>query len=150
MTESNGGSATSAPHKPDWSGERDDAASAPVGNGGILERHLRDRARARHAGPRGPTPARDPAPGDFDAPSSPGIPLPKALTDFLVHTAFLGIDTTAKLSKPILGPGLELTQHTLLPQIILPLFREIAEEYLPVRVQNWMKVVPTSLKHTRT
>jgi hypothetical protein len=91
-------------------------------------------------------PARTAAPREGDAPSSSGLPLPNALTDLLLQAAFLGIDTTAKLSKPTLA----LTKNTLLPQIILPLLREIVEEYAPVRLQAWMKVVPTSLENTQT
>jgi hypothetical protein len=75
--------------------------------------------------------------------SSSSAPLPKALTDLLLQTAILGIDTTAKLSKPTL----ELTKNTLLPQIILPLLRELWETYAPDRLQTWMKVVPSSLKN---
>jgi hypothetical protein len=70
-------------------------------------------------------------------------PLPKALTDLLLQTAMLGIDTTAKLSKPTLA----LTKNTLLPQIILPLLSELWETYAPDRLQTWMKVVPSSLRN---
>jgi len=70
-------------------------------------------------------------------------PLPKALTDLLLQTAILGIDTTAKLSKPTLA----LTKNTLLPQIILPLLSELWETYAPDRLQTWMKVLPSSLKN---
>lgn len=70
-------------------------------------------------------------------------PLPKALTDLLLHTAIFGIDTTAKLSKPTLA----LTKNTLLPQIILPLLTELWETYAPDRLQTWMKVLPSSLKN---
>eukprot|EP00984_Skeletonema_dohrnii_P030836 scaffold22661_cov157-Skeletonema_dohrnii-CCMP3373.AAC.6 len=70
-------------------------------------------------------------------------PLPKALTDLLLQTAILGIDTTAKLSKPTLA----LTKNTLLPQIILPLLTELWETYAPDRLQTWMKVLPSSLKN---
>ena len=72
-----------------------------------------------------------------------GIPLPKALTDLLLQTAIFGIDTTAKLSKPTL----QLTKDTLLPQIFIPLFREVFEQYVPYRLQHWMKVVPTYIKN---
>mmetsp|Transcript_18379 Transcript_18379/g.30121 ORF Transcript_18379/g.30121 Transcript_18379/m.30121 type:complete len:759 (+) Transcript_18379:123-2399(+) len=70
-------------------------------------------------------------------------PLPKALTELLLQTAILGIDTTAKLSKPTLA----LTKNTLLPQIILPLLTELWETYAPDRLQTWMKVLPSSLKN---
>ncbi len=70
-------------------------------------------------------------------------PLPKALTDLLLQTAILGIDTTAKLSRPTLA----LTKNTLLPQIILPLLTELWETYAPDRLQTWMKVLPSSLKN---
>ena len=69
------------------------------------------------------------------------LPLPKALTDILLQTAMLGVGTTAKLSKPTL----EIAKNTLLPQLIIPLFKEIWEEYAPARIQTWLKVVPTSL-----
>ena len=70
-------------------------------------------------------------------------PIPKALTDLLLQTAILGIDTTAKLSRPTLA----LTKNTLLPQIILPLLRELWETYAPDRLQTWMKVLPSSVKN---
>ena len=69
--------------------------------------------------------------------------LPNALQSLLLQTAMLGIDTTAKLSKPTL----ELTKNMLLPQLIIPLFQEVWEQYMPTRVRTWMKVVPTSLKN---
>ncbi|KAL9180193.1 hypothetical protein ACHAXT_008163 [Thalassiosira profunda] len=65
------------------------------------------------------------------------------LVDLLLQTAMLGIDTTAKLSRPTL----ELTKNTLLPQLIVPLVQEVWEQYVPDRAQTWMKVVPTSLKN---
>jgi len=83
---------------------------------------------------------------DNGASSAPTLPLPKVLTDILLQTALLGIDTTAKLSKPTI----ELTKNTLLPQIIIPLLEEIWELYTPIRLQTWMKVVPTSLKNVGT
>mmetsp|Transcript_35957 Transcript_35957/g.58623 ORF Transcript_35957/g.58623 Transcript_35957/m.58623 type:complete len:644 (+) Transcript_35957:393-2324(+) len=78
-----------------------------------------------------------------DDASATTLPLPKVLTDLLLQTALLGIDTTAKLSKPTL----ELTKNTLLPHIILPLIQEIWGQYTPIRLQTWMKVVPTSWKN---
>ena len=67
----------------------------------------------------------------------------KAITDLLVQTALFGLDTTAKLSKPTL----QLTKDTLLPQIFIPLFQEIFEQYVPDRLQTWMKVIPTSFSN---
>ena len=67
----------------------------------------------------------------------------KAITDLLVQTALFGLDTTAKLSKPTL----QLTKDTLLPQIFIPLFQEIFEQYVPIRLQTWMKVIPTSFSN---
>jgi len=72
-----------------------------------------------------------------------GIPLPKALTDILLQTAIFGIDTTARLSKPTL----QLTKDTLLPQIIIPLIIELFQQYVPTRLQHWIKVLPTSIKN---
>jgi len=74
---------------------------------------------------------------------SADAPLSKALTDILLQTAILGIDTTAKLSKPTLA----LTRNTILPQIILPLIHDLWEQYAPIRLQTWIKVVPSSLKN---
>ena len=74
---------------------------------------------------------------------SSAAPLPKALTDLLLQTAILGIDTTAKLSRPTFA----LTRNTILPQIILPLLTELWETYAPDRLHTWMKVLPSSLKN---
>ncbi|KAL7427540.1 hypothetical protein ACHAXH_000875 [Discostella pseudostelligera] len=72
-----------------------------------------------------------------------GGPVPKVLRDLLLQTAIFGIDTTARLSKPTL----DITKNMLLPQIIIPLFLEVWETYVPARIQTWLKVVPTSLKN---
>ena len=80
---------------------------------------------------------------DNQLPAATAAPLPKALTDLLLQTAILGIDTTAKLSKPTLA----LTRNTLLPQIILPLLTELWETYAPDRLQTWAKVIPSSLSN---
>ncbi len=70
-------------------------------------------------------------------------PVPKVLRDLLLQTAMFGIDTTARLSKPTL----DLTKNMLLPQIVIPLFLEVWENYVPARIQTWLTVVPTSLKN---
>lgn len=61
------------------------------------------------------------------------LPL-KALTDLLFQTAVLGINTTAKVTKPTLS-------------VILPLFRDLWELYMPIRLQTWMKVLPKTLSN---
>mmetsp|Transcript_21913 Transcript_21913/g.45633 ORF Transcript_21913/g.45633 Transcript_21913/m.45633 type:complete len:752 (+) Transcript_21913:158-2413(+) len=75
--------------------------------------------------------------------NQPELVLPKALTDIFLQTALLGIDTTAKLSKPTLA----LTRNTLLPQLFIPLLKEVWEQYAPARLQTWFKVVPSYLKN---
>lgn len=72
-----------------------------------------------------------------------GGPISKVVKDLLLQTALFGIDTTARLSKPTL----DLTKNMLLPQIIIPLFLEVWENYVPARIQTWLKVIPTSLKN---
>ncbi|KAL3783977.1 hypothetical protein HJC23_013357 [Cyclotella cryptica] len=62
----------------------------------------------------------------------------KTLTDLLFQTAVLGIDATAKLTRPTLP---------LLTQVILPLFRDLWEQYAPLRLQTWMKVLPSYLSN---
>ena len=59
----------------------------------------------------------------------------KALTDLLFQTAVLGINTTAKVTKPTLA------------HVILPLFRDLWELYIPNRIQTWMKVLPSTLSN---
>lgn len=59
----------------------------------------------------------------------------KALTDLLLQTAVLGINTTAKVTKPTIS------------HVILPLFRDLWELYMPIRIQTWMKVLPTTLSN---
>jgi hypothetical protein len=59
----------------------------------------------------------------------------KALTDLLFQTAVLGINTTAKVTKPTLS------------HVILPLFRDLWELYMPNRIQTWMKVLPKTLSN---
>lgn len=123
-----------------------------------LEQKLRYRSNARDRNfaatlqhRSGKTKANDPSNTNNDDRQNSNIssdnneatPLPKALTDLLLQTAILGIDTTAKLSKPTLA----LTKNTLLPQIILPLITELWETYAPDRLQTWMKVLPSSLKN---
>lgn len=80
--------------------------------------------------------------GPIDS-NQPDLVLPKALTDIFLQTALLGIDTTAKLSKPTLA----LTRNTLLPQFFIPLLKEVWEQYAPARLQTWFKVVPSYLKN---
>lgn len=62
----------------------------------------------------------------------------KTFTDLLFQTAVLGIDTTAKLTRPTLP---------ILTQVILPLFRGLWEQYAPLRLQIWMKVLPSYLSN---
>jgi hypothetical protein len=71
------------------------------------------------------------------------LPVPKVISDLLLQTAFFGIDATARLSRPTL----DLATNTILPQVVLPLFVEIFEHYVPARLQTWMKVGPTSFRN---
>ena len=59
----------------------------------------------------------------------------KALTDLLFQTAVLGINTTAKVTKPTLS------------HVVLPIFRDLWELYIPLRIQTWMKVLPVTLSN---
>ena len=59
----------------------------------------------------------------------------KALTDLLFQTAVLGINTTAKVTKPTLS------------HVVLPLIRDLWELYMPLRIQTWMKVLPVTLSN---
>ena len=65
------------------------------------------------------------------------------MSDILLQTAFFGIDTTARLSRPTL----DLAANTLLPRVILPLFVELFEHYVPSRLRTWAKVGPTSVRN---
>ncbi|KAL3779881.1 hypothetical protein ACHAW5_002069 [Stephanodiscus triporus] len=70
-------------------------------------------------------------------------PLPKVVSDLLLQTAFFGIDTTARLSRPTL----DLTVNTLLPQVVAPLLAELFEHYVPARLRAWTRVLPTSTRN---